>query len=175
LSFLTNHDHKTNGLERLAIMNSLPYALLIWGFFFFVAAFMSMCLHPRKLGVVITMVLTWLISFALLLWCVKKSWVGDTFTTRLKARQLRREERRKQKKEEKAKMKRENKAAIGHTRNRFRLERWKTNSTLVDAVSWKPDNLAWLYKGRRNDKPRDIEDGLGPEMEMRDSKSVHSG
>ncbi|KAF8799763.1 hypothetical protein BYT27DRAFT_7200997 [Phlegmacium glaucopus] len=72
--FLTNRAHPWLGLETLAIMFSLPYALLMWGMLFFFMALWLMCLHGS--GAVTRSVVMTVCSVILMLiiWCIWTSW-----------------------------------------------------------------------------------------------------
>ncbi|KAK0211122.1 hypothetical protein DFS33DRAFT_1297648 [Desarmillaria ectypa] len=77
-SFLERHWQKNLGFERLSIMYSTPYALLMWGMVSFMASFFSMCLgssNPVSLKVFVT--LASLLGTALCLWCIYLFWEGS--------------------------------------------------------------------------------------------------
>ncbi|KAF7301304.1 hypothetical protein MIND_00695400 [Mycena indigotica] len=79
-SYMSNRTHPTLGLETLAILYSLPYAMLIWSMVSFLAAFSFLCflhadLKTRALSAVI-----WGAVAALILWCAVNGWekgMGD--------------------------------------------------------------------------------------------------
>ncbi|PBK92996.1 hypothetical protein ARMGADRAFT_966422 [Armillaria gallica] len=76
--FLQRHWQEYTGFERLSIMYSTPYALLMWGMVSFLASFFSMCLesgHPVSLKVFVT--LAFLLGTALCLWCIYLFWDGS--------------------------------------------------------------------------------------------------
>jgi len=72
--FLENWTHPWLGLETLAIMFSLPYALLMWGMVSFLMAFAFMCLQDS--GVATRSVILTLCGIILILivWCIWTSW-----------------------------------------------------------------------------------------------------
>ncbi|PBK92994.1 hypothetical protein ARMGADRAFT_144216 [Armillaria gallica] len=75
MDFLHRHWQEYIGFERLSIMYSTPYALLMWGMVFFLASFFSMCLesaNPVSLRVSVT--LAFLLGAALCLWCIYLFW-----------------------------------------------------------------------------------------------------
>ena len=53
--WLTKRNHSTRGLEPLAVMYSLPFALLLWGMVTFLASFAAMCFfHMTKIAIAMT-------------------------------------------------------------------------------------------------------------------------
>ncbi|PBK78610.1 hypothetical protein ARMSODRAFT_947568 [Armillaria solidipes] len=76
--FLERHWQEYIGFERLSIMYSTPYALLMWGMVSFLASFFSMCLesaNPVSLKVFVT--LAFLLGTALCVWCIYLFWDGS--------------------------------------------------------------------------------------------------
>ncbi|KAF9262575.1 hypothetical protein L218DRAFT_903499 [Marasmius fiardii PR-910] len=65
-SFETGH----LGLETLAILYSVPYALLMWGVIFFLAAFSYYCLNGSALYVRLIVAGAWIIVLFLAVWCI---------------------------------------------------------------------------------------------------------
>ncbi|KAK0239690.1 hypothetical protein EDD85DRAFT_822868 [Armillaria nabsnona] len=76
--FLQRHWQEHIGFERLSIVYSTPYALLMWGMVSFLASFFLMCLesgHPVSLRVFVT--LAFLLGTALCVWCIYLFWDGS--------------------------------------------------------------------------------------------------
>ncbi|KAK0449708.1 uncharacterized protein EV420DRAFT_760800 [Desarmillaria tabescens] len=63
--FLRSQKHNKTGLETLAILYGLPYALLMWAL---------MCLTASNLSVRMLVGSAWLAIGALILWCIMTSW-----------------------------------------------------------------------------------------------------
>ncbi|KAJ7359250.1 hypothetical protein DFH08DRAFT_406908 [Mycena albidolilacea] len=78
-NFIFYRTHPTLGLETLAVLYSLPYAMLMWSMVSFLAAFAFMCFRNSNLltrtlvGVVLAAVAT------LILWCVYNSWESSAW------------------------------------------------------------------------------------------------
>ncbi|KAF8889708.1 hypothetical protein BD779DRAFT_1520584 [Infundibulicybe gibba] len=62
--------HPTLGLEALAIMYSLPYALLMWAMVSFLAAFTLMCLLESDFSTRSLVIATWIVMAALIGWSI---------------------------------------------------------------------------------------------------------
>jgi len=60
--------HPKHGLETLAIMYSLPYALLVWGMIFFVIAFLTECFHSSGAVPLVPVSVLSLTVLVLVLW-----------------------------------------------------------------------------------------------------------
>ncbi|KAF9017860.1 hypothetical protein BDZ89DRAFT_1074496 [Hymenopellis radicata] len=73
LSFLNAQKHEMLALETLAIMYSLPYAMLMWGMVSFLAAFSLMCLVASSATVRVLVGGGWLIIACMVLWCITMS------------------------------------------------------------------------------------------------------
>ncbi|KAK0239693.1 hypothetical protein EDD85DRAFT_822878 [Armillaria nabsnona] len=76
--FLQRHWQEYTGFERLSVMYSTPYALLMWGMVSFLASFFLMCLesaNPVSLKVFVT--LGFLLGAALCVWCIYLFWDGS--------------------------------------------------------------------------------------------------
>jgi hypothetical protein len=76
INFLNNRAHPLLGLETLAIMFSLPYALLMWSMVAFLVAFLCLCFEDSDI-VTISLIgtLSGVIA-VLVVWCVWTSWEG---------------------------------------------------------------------------------------------------
>ncbi|KAJ6588820.1 hypothetical protein B0H19DRAFT_220413 [Mycena capillaripes] len=72
--FIFNRTHPTLGLETLAILYSLPYAMLIWSMVSFLAAFSFMCFLRSSLVTRTLVAVLWAAVAALILWCVFTAW-----------------------------------------------------------------------------------------------------
>jgi len=70
LEFLQSHKHPTRGLEALAIMYSLPYALLIWGIISFLSAFALVWFTGTSLTTQLLIAVACLAMAALVIWCI---------------------------------------------------------------------------------------------------------
>ncbi|KAK0463713.1 uncharacterized protein EV420DRAFT_1519655 [Desarmillaria tabescens] len=75
VSFLPRHWRMNLGFERLAIISSVPQALLIWGMTSFLVSFLSMCFeapNPRSLKAFV--ILAYVLITVLGLWCLSLFW-----------------------------------------------------------------------------------------------------
>ncbi|KAF5311161.1 hypothetical protein D9619_008038 [Psilocybe cf. subviscida] len=72
--FLREHDSNILGLEALAVMFSLPYALLMWGMVSFLAAFTLMCVENAGPDTRITVGICLVFTGLLISWCIKVNW-----------------------------------------------------------------------------------------------------
>ncbi|KAJ7927518.1 hypothetical protein B0H13DRAFT_1970716 [Mycena leptocephala] len=72
--FISGRTHRTLGLETLAILYSLPYAMLIWSMVSFLAAFSFMCFEHSSLVTRTLVAILWAAVAALILWCVFTAW-----------------------------------------------------------------------------------------------------
>lgn len=75
LKFLQFRSHPTLGLETLAILYSLPYALLLWGMVSFLAGFAWNCFDASNTSTRVIMGAAWAAFGALVGWCVWMGWV----------------------------------------------------------------------------------------------------
>ncbi|KAJ6488057.1 hypothetical protein C8R45DRAFT_265104 [Mycena sanguinolenta] len=73
-TFMFNRTHPTLGLETLAVLYALPYAMLIWSMVSFLAAFSFMCFQKSSLLTRTLVAVVWTAVAALILWCVFNSW-----------------------------------------------------------------------------------------------------
>ncbi|KAK0484066.1 hypothetical protein IW261DRAFT_1466510 [Armillaria novae-zelandiae] len=76
--FLERHWQQNIGFERLSIMYSSPYSLLMWSMVTFLASFLSMCLeasNPVLLKVFVALV--FLLGTVLCVWCIYMFWDGS--------------------------------------------------------------------------------------------------
>ncbi|KAJ7126106.1 hypothetical protein C8R44DRAFT_874479 [Mycena epipterygia] len=72
--FVSSRTHPTLGLETLAVLYSLPYAMLIWSMVSFLAAFSFMCFENSSLVTRTLVAVLWGTVAALILWCVFTAW-----------------------------------------------------------------------------------------------------
>ncbi|KAJ7211360.1 hypothetical protein GGX14DRAFT_450025 [Mycena pura] len=72
--YIFNRTHRTLGLETLAVLYSLPYAMLIWSMVSFLAAFSFMCFENADLITRTLVAILWAAVAALILWCVFNGW-----------------------------------------------------------------------------------------------------
>ncbi|KAF8893792.1 hypothetical protein BD779DRAFT_951008 [Infundibulicybe gibba] len=70
--FLFKRNHRTRGLETLAIMYSLPYALLMVVSFF--GAFLTMCFQSTNLTPLVVIAAACLFFASLVVWCIRMAW-----------------------------------------------------------------------------------------------------
>ncbi|KAL0573615.1 hypothetical protein V5O48_008345 [Marasmius crinis-equi] len=68
--FLNSFDRERLGLETLAILYSVPYALLMWGVLLFLASFSFYCLNKAALTVRLIVPSAWIIISFLVFWCI---------------------------------------------------------------------------------------------------------
>ncbi|KAI0631094.1 hypothetical protein C8Q77DRAFT_1062481 [Trametes polyzona] len=84
LWYLNSRTHPTLGLETLAIIYSLPYALLMWAMVTFLLAFSLECFEtPDKVGI-FTTAGVWIAIGVLVFWCIFTGW--ESSETALKDR-----------------------------------------------------------------------------------------
>ncbi|KAK0237922.1 hypothetical protein EDD85DRAFT_832343 [Armillaria nabsnona] len=72
--FLRSQKRNKTGLETLAILYGLPYALLMWAMILFLSAFSLMCFTASNLSVRMLVGSAWLAIGVLILWCIMTSW-----------------------------------------------------------------------------------------------------
>ncbi|KAJ7067895.1 hypothetical protein C8F01DRAFT_1116136 [Mycena amicta] len=72
--YMFNRTHPTLGLETLAVLYSLPYAMLIWSMVSFLAAFSFMCFEDADLKTRTLTAVLWVVVSALILWCAVNGW-----------------------------------------------------------------------------------------------------
>ncbi|OBZ67952.1 hypothetical protein A0H81_12483 [Grifola frondosa] len=78
VTFLVTRRHPTLGLETLAIIYSLPYALLMWGMITFLLAFSFECFFGTHDAPAIYMTATaWIAVAILIVWCIYTAWEGS--------------------------------------------------------------------------------------------------
>ncbi|KAK7044635.1 hypothetical protein R3P38DRAFT_3388945 [Favolaschia claudopus] len=77
-NFMLSRTHPTLGLETLAVLYSLPYALLIWSMVAFMAAFSFMCFVQASLLPRMLVAGAWTAVAALVLWCIVNAWDTDS-------------------------------------------------------------------------------------------------
>ncbi|EMD35462.1 hypothetical protein CERSUDRAFT_157231 [Gelatoporia subvermispora B] len=81
VKYLTNKTHPTLGLETLAIMYSLPYAMLMWATVSFLVAFSFECFLKGDNVSTITTAIAWFAVMSLVGWCVFTAWEEHEETT----------------------------------------------------------------------------------------------
>ncbi|TDL22881.1 hypothetical protein BD410DRAFT_202988 [Rickenella mellea] len=72
--YLSNRTHPKLGLETLAIMYSLPYALLMWAMVTFLAAIAFISFHERDMFPSTLIGVTWLFIGVLIMWTIYTGW-----------------------------------------------------------------------------------------------------
>ncbi|KAJ7591053.1 hypothetical protein C8J56DRAFT_934551 [Mycena floridula] len=73
-TFLNEQEHPNHGLEVLAILYSLPYAMLLWAMASFFVAFSFMTFQHSSLSVRLVVGLAWAAIAAFIVWCVRTGW-----------------------------------------------------------------------------------------------------
>jgi len=73
--FLGKMTHKTRGLEGLAILYALPYALLMWSALTFLAAFSFTCFRYSSLATRIPVAAVLFSLFMFIAWCMVAAWI----------------------------------------------------------------------------------------------------
>ncbi|KAJ7485400.1 hypothetical protein FB451DRAFT_1363351 [Mycena latifolia] len=72
--FIFSWTHPTLGLETLAVLSSLPYAMLVWSLVSFLAAVSFMCFENADVATRTLVGVSWTAVAALILWCIFSSW-----------------------------------------------------------------------------------------------------
>ncbi|GLB42358.1 putative expressed protein [Lyophyllum shimeji] len=72
--FLHRRSNKVMGMETLAIMFALPYALLMWAMVCFLAAFLFVCFDGSDIYTRLLVGATWVAIAALILCCIWMGW-----------------------------------------------------------------------------------------------------
>ncbi|KAF9553270.1 hypothetical protein CPC08DRAFT_713906 [Agrocybe pediades] len=76
--FLLGRRHARGlGLEILAILYTLPYALLMWGMLAFLAAFASLCFKTSSLSTRITVGSSFVVVACLIAFCIRTNWDSE--------------------------------------------------------------------------------------------------
>ncbi|KAI0760212.1 hypothetical protein C8Q74DRAFT_1208734 [Fomes fomentarius] len=75
--YLSSRDHKMLGLETLAIIYSLPYALLMWGMVTFLLAFSFECFDTRNKAASAITATVWIAVALLVCWTILTGWDGS--------------------------------------------------------------------------------------------------
>ncbi|KAF9448056.1 hypothetical protein P691DRAFT_705693 [Macrolepiota fuliginosa MF-IS2] len=79
--FLVNRSVTAIGLETLAVMYSLPYALLMYGMITFFLAFSIMCFQSKDKATIGILTFAWTSIVLLLLWCLSASYEYTVYET----------------------------------------------------------------------------------------------
>ncbi|KAH9947505.1 hypothetical protein B0H21DRAFT_738326 [Amylocystis lapponica] len=77
VEYLLKQKHPTLGLETLAILYSLPYALLMWAMVSFLLAFAFECFVKRDGYSTFTTLVAWIMVGILIFWCIYTAWDSD--------------------------------------------------------------------------------------------------
>ncbi|KAJ7359203.1 hypothetical protein DFH08DRAFT_686288, partial [Mycena albidolilacea] len=75
--FMLKHNHPSQGLQKLAILYSLPYAMLIWSMLLFFVAFSFTCFQDSSLVGRMLIGVLWTTVALLTLWCIFTLWEGS--------------------------------------------------------------------------------------------------
>ncbi|OCH87222.1 hypothetical protein OBBRIDRAFT_796401 [Obba rivulosa] len=81
VTFLTNRKHPTLGLETLAIMYSLPYAMLMWSAVAFLIAFSFECFLSHDNASTVPTAVAFVAVVSLICWCIFTAWEEHEETT----------------------------------------------------------------------------------------------
>ncbi|TFK34470.1 hypothetical protein BDQ12DRAFT_738210 [Crucibulum laeve] len=74
ISFIHRRTHPTLGMETIAIMFSLPYALLMWAMVSFLTAFSLMCFEDSNIPTRLLVGGAWAAIAVLIFWCIWMAW-----------------------------------------------------------------------------------------------------
>ncbi|KAL7277327.1 hypothetical protein ACG7TL_009184 [Trametes sanguinea] len=74
--YLSSRKHPTLGLETLAIIYSLPYALLMWGMVTFLLSFSFECFANADKAGIYSTAAAWIIVAILVVWTIITGWEG---------------------------------------------------------------------------------------------------
>ncbi|CAL1699558.1 unnamed protein product [Somion occarium] len=72
--FLARRSHPTRGVETLAILYSLPYALLLWAMVTFLLAFSLECFTTDDRVAIWIAAAAWTVTGFLIVWCIYSAW-----------------------------------------------------------------------------------------------------
>ncbi|THU95641.1 hypothetical protein K435DRAFT_859315 [Dendrothele bispora CBS 962.96] len=75
--FLRHRSHQEYGLEKLCIMYSLPYALLMYALALSMVAILCMCLVSANTITLVLVISTSVLAFLLVSWFIKLAWNND--------------------------------------------------------------------------------------------------
>ncbi|PCH35237.1 hypothetical protein WOLCODRAFT_125636 [Wolfiporia cocos MD-104 SS10] len=88
VTFLNSRKHPTLGLETLAIVYSLPYALLIWGMVTFLIAFAFECFVKHDDTSTIVSAVAWFLVGLLIIWTIYTAWEGGEISIQATIREI---------------------------------------------------------------------------------------
>ncbi|KAJ7927514.1 hypothetical protein B0H13DRAFT_2312462 [Mycena leptocephala] len=77
--FISCHSHPSLGLEMLAILYALPYAMFIWSMSLFFVAFSFMYFQESSLATRLLVAVLLTVVAALILWCIYTGWEGSNW------------------------------------------------------------------------------------------------
>jgi len=75
--FIRQHTHPTLGLEKLAILYSLPFALLFWSLLSFLVAICAMCFGNSSAVTRVLVIVFCAVVAGLIVWCIFTGWEGS--------------------------------------------------------------------------------------------------
>ncbi|KAI9438667.1 hypothetical protein H4582DRAFT_189065 [Lactarius indigo] len=73
-TYLYQNTHRLFGLEPMAIIFSLPWALLMWAMVMFSIALLLLCFSISNLSTRISVAVTSVVVAALIVWCIRSAW-----------------------------------------------------------------------------------------------------
>ncbi|KAH9171928.1 hypothetical protein EDB89DRAFT_2174042, partial [Lactarius sanguifluus] len=73
-TYLYQNTHRIFGLEPMAIIFSLPWALLMWAMVMFSIALLLLCFSISNVSTRISVAVTSVIVAALIVWCIHSAW-----------------------------------------------------------------------------------------------------
>ncbi|KAI0261590.1 hypothetical protein BC834DRAFT_459368 [Gloeopeniophorella convolvens] len=73
-SYLSQNDHRIFGLEPMAIIFSLPWALLMWAMVIFFVALLLLCFRSTNLPTRLPVAVMSLFIAGLITWCIHNAW-----------------------------------------------------------------------------------------------------
>ncbi|KAH8987900.1 hypothetical protein EDB92DRAFT_1948398 [Lactarius akahatsu] len=73
-TYLYQNTHRIFGLEPMAIIFSLPWALLMWAMVMFSIALLLLCFSISNVSTRISVAVTSVIVAALIVWCIRSAW-----------------------------------------------------------------------------------------------------
>jgi len=82
-NFLASRTHKIRGLEILAILYALPYALLMWSTFAFLLAFLFECFFFSSVTTRVPVGTFLVVVGVLIAWCIITAWTNEFNVTTL--------------------------------------------------------------------------------------------
>jgi hypothetical protein len=73
-TYLYQNSHRSFGLEPMAIILSLPWALLMWSMVIFFIALLLFCFKISNLATRISVTIMTVLMAVLIIWCIRTAW-----------------------------------------------------------------------------------------------------